>query len=237
MIAVINKSTQAVAQADLEAMAKACNEQLVRHAAPAWGKAPVSVVYATSENTMPADATPIYLFDDSDQQGALGYHTEDPDGRIYGRVFVNPVLQNGGTWLNGSTLTVSSVLSHEVVELFVDPNCNLWADSGTGRLYAFEACDPVESDGYMITANNQSVLVSNFVFPEWFDSMSPKGARFDQMSKATSAFTLTSGGYVVWMEGGTVQQTFGAKYPAWRKASKTVDAARTARRLHNRAGD
>ena len=94
--------------------------QLRYHAAPAWGKSPVPVVFTSN----PQDAQPgtyvIGILDDSDQANALGWHTEDAQGRVYGRVFASPVLDNGGNALTRS-LSVASVLSHEVLEAFIDP--------------------------------------------------------------------------------------------------------------------
>src|SRR5438445_751400 len=109
------------------------------------------------------------LADDAEQAGALGYHAETPDGRPYGRVFVGPVLDHGGGWLEGQ-LSVSTVVSHECCELFCDPNVNLWADDAQGRAYAVEACDPVEADSYEVSVEGRVVAVSNFVHPAWFDA-------------------------------------------------------------------
>ena len=31
----------------------------------------------------------------------------------------------------------------QVLEMFIDPNCNLWANDGKGSAYSFEVCGPL----------------------------------------------------------------------------------------------
>src|SRR5215469_10773978 len=103
------------------------------------------------------------LRDDAAQQDALGWHTENQGEVIFGRVFARPVLSNGGDALT-KPLSVATVLSHEVLETFCDPYCNLWADNGSGTAYALEVADPVESDSYPVAVPGRGeVTVSNFV--------------------------------------------------------------------------
>lgn len=203
--------------------------QVYRHAAPAWGRLPMPVMFYPAPELVPEDADEIVILDSPDEADALGYHSETPDGRVYGKVFVDPILDNGGTVLRGA-LSVSVVLSHEVLEQFIDPDCNLWADAGNGKLYAIEVADPVEADAYTILVKNRRISVSNFVFPEWFDKENPLKTRFDQMKKLTRPFSMTKGGYVVLLKDGEERSVFAAKYPKWRKAGKKHAAARTARR-------
>lgn len=229
-IAVLNKSDKlADRNCDVVLMATACSRQLRRHACPAWNRAPASVVFCTDDTLIPPGAHPIYLFDKSDQADALGYHDETPDGVVYGRVFIDPVIDAGGEVLTGAW-SVSSVLSHEVLELFGDPNCNLWATANDGYDYALELGDPVEADSYDINVSGHVVSVSNFVLPEWFDDFPPEGSKFDYLGKLTAAFSMTPGGYVIYKDSGTVKQKFGAAYPEWKKATKGHAAARSARR-------
>jgi hypothetical protein len=228
LIAIIDKSAK-VSTADAALMTAACNTQLGLHACPAWNRAPSSVQFFQDETKVPASAWIIALFDNADQSGALGWHTETPAGRPYGRVFVKPVLEAGGTMLTGE-LSVSAVLSHEVLELVVDPYVNLWATAADGSDYAIEVCDPVESDSYMIKLGDKRVSVSNFVLPDWFNATPAKGAKFDYMSKLSSPFAMTTGGYVVYKHSGATHDRFGAAYPAWKRPGKNHSAARSARR-------
>ncbi|MDI2124663.1 hypothetical protein [Yinghuangia seranimata] len=229
MITVVNKSTRCT-DADVLTMTRACATQVQKHAAPAWGVLPIPVVYAASEKEAPPGAWVIAVLDDPDQADALGWHTESEGELIFGRVFAAPVLDNGGTVLKGS-LSVSAVLSHEVLETLVDPHVNLWADDGTGTLYALEVADPVESDSYEINVPGAgAVSVSNFVTPRWFDRQAGKHQQFDWLDKVTTPFHMTKGGYVVTSAAGKIQQLFGAQYPEWRKHTKIADTSRSARR-------
>jgi hypothetical protein len=190
------------------------------------------VVFQADPTMVPAGALVISFFDDADQAGDLGWHTEGPNGVQYGKVFVNPVLQNGGTPLTGE-LSVSSVLSHEVVEGWLDPTCSLWVDTNAGKLIAYEGADPVENDSYQIGVGQNPVRVSNFVYPNWFDAQAPKNSRFDYLGRVKGPFLMSKNGYYVSMAEGQPQQEFddAEHYPAWKQKTKQYEAARTARRL------
>lgn len=233
MLTVINKSTL-VTDADVRLMVRACASQLRYHAAPLWGLAPVPVVYLPERDAAPAGAWVIAILDDPDQADALGWHTENQGDVVYGRVFARPVLDNGGDALS-KKLSVASVLSHEVLETFVDSHCNLWADTTQGLAVAYEVCDPVESDSYPVVLRDShgqqvAVTVSNFVTPHWFDIQAGAREQFDWMGTVTGPFQMTPGGYVVTLNEGNVNQVFGDEYPEWRKATKQIDVARSARR-------
>ncbi|MER5635679.1 hypothetical protein ABT095_01840 [Kitasatospora sp. NPDC002227] len=230
VITVVNKSTR-VTDDDVKTMTRACATQVQRDAAPAWGKAPIPVVYAASEAEAPPGAWVIAVLDDSDQAGALGWHTESEGNLIFGRVFAAPVLDHGGRVLSGE-LSVSAVLSHEVLETLVDEHVNLWADDLNGSAYAYEVGDPVESDSYEVDVTGVGpVAVSNFVYPAWFDPQAGGGRKFDQMGKVTAPFQMTKGGYVVIRREGKEEQHFGDRYPEWKKTAKLADTSRSQRRL------
>lgn len=233
LLAVLNKS-KLVSDADALLMTIACDIQLRRDVAPAWGMTPFDVKFYTGKP--PAKALKLVIFDDADQADALGYHSDGPDGYPYGRVFTKPVLNAEGKAVSGPG-SVASVLSHEVIELFGDPECNRWADGLDGNSYAFELCDPVEGDTYDIMATNRKVSVSNFVLPAWFDQNPPKGSQFDFLGLLKKPFTMTKGGYVVYRSYGKEKDSFarlnlqyGAKYPEWKKPGKAHAAARSAKR-------
>lgn len=206
-INVINKSA-ILKDEDFKSMVEACQAQLEQHVAPMWLRGSWNLVSGQPESV----GYPIVIMDDPDQAGALGYHTETPGGKVWGRVFVKPVLSNHGTMLHGST-SVSAVLSHEVIEAYCDPNVNLWADMGNGSMVAHEACDPVENDSYEVTIKNGSkVSVSNFVLPSWFDPQADLNEKFDFMAKLNKPFTMSKGGYLVVLDphSGNVKNVFGS---------------------------
>lgn len=206
-INVINRST-VLNDPDFKLMVEACQIQLAQHVAPMWLRGSWNLVMNQPES----DGYPIVIMDDPDQAGALGYHTETPDGKVWGRVFTKPVIQGKGTMLDGS-LSVSAVLSHEVIEAYCDPNVNLWADRGDGIMVAYEACDPVENDTYAVTTKSGvNVSVSNFVLPAWFDSQTPGGTKLDFMAKLSSPYTMSHGGYMVLLNStnGKTRNVFGS---------------------------
>ncbi|MCA1695661.1 MAG: hypothetical protein LC749_13555 [Actinobacteria bacterium] len=226
MISVVNHSTL-VTNADVQIMTRACWSQLYWHAAPAWRLTPMPVIYASSETTAPPGSWVIGIFDDSDQSGALGWHSE-ANGISYGRVFARPVLTHGGNALSGP-LSVASVLSHECLETFVDPSCNKQADRGDGTAIALECGDPVESDSYIVKVSGTPVAVSNFVHESWFDPQSH--APWDHMGKCTGPFRMSPGGYEIETTEGQTRPVFAAEYPEWRREMKDTPLARSARRI------
>lgn len=230
-ILVVNKST-VVSDDDVRHMTRAVAKQVRHHAAPVWGLMPIPVMFSSTATDAAPGTWVIAVLDDSDQAGALGWHTEDQGDLIYGRVFAKPVLDNGGDALTAQ-LSVASVLSHEVLETMADPHVNGWYDNGQGTLVAAEVGDPVENDSYLIglAGSTNQVTVSNFVTPAWFDPLASTDSQFDWMGNVHAPFTMSPGGYWVEMSAGKVSQRFGETYPEWRKASKLADTSRTARRV------
>lgn len=184
---VINQSSK-ITENDLKLMVEACKIQVRDHASPALERMPWDVKVGGD------DGFPMIIFDDSDQAGALGYHSQDPNGKVWGRVFVNPVLNSGGTILQGSK-SVSVVLSHEILETFYNPYINLWANRGDATFVAVELCDPVESKSYEIEVSGSMVSVSNFVLESWFDKEMANAGKFDYLSVLKAPLILDGGGY------------------------------------------
>lgn len=229
-INIIDRSTL-LDDKDFQLMVEACKAQLEQHVAPMWLRGSWNIVVNQPEEV----GYPIVIIDDPDQAGALGYHTKSPCGKVWGRVFVRPIIDGKGLMLSGS-LSVSAVLSHEIIEAYCDPDVNLWSDRGDGLLIAYEACDPVENDVYEIeTKSGTKVSVSNFVLPAWFDSLAPEGAKLDFMAQLNKPFTMSKGGYMVTRHAktGEIKNVFGsikaeemhatrqAPHPASRSTRKT----------------
>jgi hypothetical protein len=231
LIAILNQSTL-VPNQDAQAMTQAIASQVRLDAAPLWDRAPAAVVFYTDPAAVPATAHGIAIVDtiQNQPQGVLGFHTEDQGGKLWGVVAAKPELDNGAQVTTGDW-SVSSVLSHEVLEMFIDPNCNLWANDGKGSAYSFEVCDPVEAPSYPVNGFS----VSNFVTPSWFDPLAPAKAQFDKLGKLTAPFSILKGGYVVYESAGKEQQKFGEEFPGWRREMKTGKLARTRRRLSQAA--
>lgn len=228
-IVVVNHSPRVDAHS-LALMVAACSYQLKMHFCPAWGRQLATVRVAPDDSHIAPGDCLIGIFDQADSAGALGYHDESPAGHPYGKVFVNPTLAQGGGLLTGDT-SLSSVLSHEVLEAFADPSCNFWADAPGGVQVALEVGDPVEADAYPVTVSGVQVLVSNFVYPAFFDAEAAAGSRFDRMGKLAGPFRMTPGGYLLKRSAGAVQAVYGDAYAAWRLPGKLHPAARSSRRV------
>ena len=226
LIAILNQS-KAVTDADVATMTAAIATQVQNDVAPVWGRPPAEVVFYPGSTAVPPTAYGIAVVDTiPDQpQGVLGQHTEAQAAQICAAVAAQPQLDNGGKVMTGDW-SVSSTLSHEVLELFVDPNCNLWANDGQGSVYSLEVCDPVEAPTYTVSG----VSVSNFVTPSWYDPQPPAGAQFDKLDQLTAGFSILPSGYMVYESKGKEQEQWGGQYPGWRKAMKTGPMARTQQR-------
>lgn len=190
-VVLINQST-VVRDADVSNTAAALDVQLNRDFAPYWG----IDGHVTAAKTVQAGQMPVYILDDSDQAGALGYHDDDPSTGPYGRVFAKTDQRYGLNW----TITTS----HEVLELAADPFVFSGVQINGTQWTALEVCDAVESDtdGYKIG----DCWVSDFVTPAWFGMGS--GA-YDYRKLLRRPFSLRRGGYMsVWTAGtGWTQKT------------------------------
>lgn len=226
---VASTSTLVTDPAALPLIVQAVDLQILQDAGPAWGRYG-NVFFADSVDAIPKDpdVVPIVCYDDADQAGALGWHTEEL-GVFFGRIFVRPVLDNGGDLYSNPALSLSSVISHEVLETLIDPTVSDWSQRADGTLVAGEVSDPVEQDAYTITVMDTPIMVSNFVLPAWFDAQSTQGP-FDKMGKLTAPFTMTPGGYLVTMSAGPTSQE-GARQ-AGREAARSATGRAMRRRRH-----
>jgi hypothetical protein len=208
-ISVINEST-IVTDAEVTTVVAALQQQVTNDFRPVWGTdAELKMVPQGAQPT--AGTWWLVILDDSDQAGALGYHDLTPDGLPMGKVFAASDLKAGSSW--------SVTASHELLEMLADPNINLTVfvqdANTTGTLYAYEVCDACEDDSFGYQINN--VLVSDFVFPSWFENFRAQGStQFDRMNAIHSPFELLSGGYIGTFsitEGSGWQQRTAEKHP------------------------
>lgn len=194
-ITIVNQSS-VVSSADFAAAVAACQKQVNEHFSPLWGNLSVALVPQTAAPQSPQSVAgeAIYVLDDSDQQGALGYHELTPGDAPVGYVFARTSQEANDPW--------QTTLSHELLEQIADPFISSCAEvqmqGHFGRLQdaivAFEVCDPVENDSYLI----DGVPVSNFVLPSWFQSANTPGLTgpFDYLKKLSAPLSLTPGGYI-----------------------------------------
>lgn len=167
----------------------ALQKQVDEHFSVVWGiRAKLSLV--NKGDRPPETSWWLVITDNSDQVGALGYHDLTATGLPLGFAFAGSDLVNKVSW----TVTVS----HELLEMLVDPYINLSVliddPAQGGVLFAYEVCDACEADqlGYEI----DGILVSDFVFPSWFEPRPPHSARFDWRNAITEPLQLLPGGYI-----------------------------------------
>jgi hypothetical protein len=190
-IAIINESS-VVSDQEVQAVMAGLQTQVSRDFAPVWGTDAL-LTFVPSGSAPPKGSWWLVVLDNSDQAGALGYHDLTPDGLPLGKVFAATDLQYNLKW--------SVTASHELLEMLGDPYINLAATVEPGRngsvmtLYAYEVCDACESDSYGYDIN--SVTVSDFVYPSWFESFWQKGGtQFDFQNRIQKPFELLPGGYI-----------------------------------------
>lgn len=133
--------------------------------------------------------------DTLDQPNALGYHSDDV--WPYSAVVAHPGF--------------ASTISHEHIEMAVDPTASVWVKMGNVNV-AMEACDPCEAGKYAIEVDilgeKRQVMVSNFVFPSWFDTTTSQ-KQVDFLGQCPGPGQLAPGGYeIILDEGGHVRDVW-----------------------------
>ena len=188
-VALINAST-VLKDEEVKTAVTALQTQVRRDFAQAWG-IDADLTFVPKGGKPAAGAWWLAALDNSDQSGALGYHDLTKDGLPLGKVFAGSDLKYGFQW----TVTAS----HELLEMLADPDINLTAfvqaDAHSGVLYAYEVCDACEADQFAYKING--TLVSDFVYPAWFESFCKKGStQFDHGKHIQKPFELLRGGYI-----------------------------------------
>lgn len=204
-IAVLNRSTIATDD-EVKNICAALEKQANEHYAPIWGVGAVITFVPKNDITSWKGKWNIVVSDTSDEANALGYHDLTPEGLPLGKVFWKTTRMDGGV--------PSVTFSHELLEMLGDPFINqsatVYLKNGGIRIYAFENCDPVESDAdaYVI----DGVKVSNFCTPYWFmPQMTGHPVKFDYRGLCRRALELRPGGYLQyldWNTGNGWQQEF-----------------------------
>lgn len=209
-IGLVNKS-KIVTDDNVRVMANAINLQMKEDFAPAWGMLPATVYFVSKNVYMPGSAVLTLVDDIPEAPDAEGYHTEDSTGKFVGNIGVKTIP---GLPLTGKD-SVATVVSHEVLELMLDPAINRWAYANDGYSYPMEACDAVQEDFYV----KAGVSVSNFLLPNWFDNYAK--SHFDKMGLLKHPFTLHTGGYTVRANQGTGETQIFGKRPDWKAATRS----------------
>ena len=229
-IAIVNIST-VVSDANGSIITSAMNQVLPTFCND-WNLPLVTAVYVGLGKTTTIPLK-VFLMDTSDVSGALGYHDE-LNNLPYGKCFAKTVLQYGPLlWTaNPSVPTFAQTVCHEVFEMLIDLYCNTWAMLADNKtLYAYEVCDPVESNPLTVTVattstssvkskaapflptttttiTNTKVGLSDWILPQWFNSQATRGP-FNHNNTLTAPFQLSPNGYVIKTKAGTISYVFG----------------------------
>lgn len=171
--------------AELARIAPGLQAQLREDLAPAWGVGNGDTVSGTLYAQAAPQATgaiPMYLRAQApaDEEGALALHRDDAGLAI--DIFEDLIAQYG--------VTLSSAVSHELLELSADPECDRTATLPDGRVAAVEICDQVEALSY----SKLGVDVSDFNLPSNF-GIGGNDPPYDAMNRQTSQFQVLDGGY------------------------------------------
>jgi len=166
------------------------------------------ICIAVPSNIKPKNATYCVFLDNNNSPGSLGYHTEF--GNIpYGEVFVKTILQYGGTtFMNGKAPSISQAFSHEIFEIIVNQNINIWWQRSDGSLVPAEVCDPVQANIIPIKVGNVVVGISDYILPEWNDPQSTKGP-YNFLNTLIRPFQIAKGGYAIVMKNNVMSYVFG----------------------------
>ena len=185
---VIKSTTELVPEEQVRDIIEALQIQVTRDFRPAWGMG-ATLVYAEAGHRYP-DAFRIRIRRTAGEEdkGFLGYHFTE-QGLPLATIFAEEDLKGDKT--------ISDTLSHEILEMLVDPACNLYAHRpGEGkrppRGYFYEVCDPVQSLKYEINGHP----VCDFVHPEWFEhNWGERQRQFDFLDQLKEPFQLLEGCY------------------------------------------
>ncbi len=193
-IALIDK-TGTIPLARLKAVAAAVERQANQHLRPFWPHVDAAVGVLAADAGIPPGTMPVYIGADL-APGKEGVHNDDT-----GNPFAEVHMEQGDGWM--------IVVSHEVLEMLVDPTLRLTmpgraVDVTNGRIhdvpgtfdYLVEVCDPSESPdhGYSI----DGIPVSDFYTPHFFDTETTPGARYSYTGALKEPRRVVKGGYLSW---------------------------------------
>lgn len=180
---------------NLDQLVAALQKQMDQDFVPVWGYP--AKLYVTDKPK--PDEWQVVFLDDADAANALGYHDLTKNGQPISKVFVKPTIAAGQK--------VSVTASHELLEMMIDPGAQLWAQSTDGRFYAYEMCDAVEDEEYLI----DGISVSDFLHPSFFESWhQPRSIQFDHLKKVSQPFQTLQNGYQIVSDGKSVKEVFGS---------------------------
>jgi hypothetical protein len=204
--------TSDVSTKDLLRAAAAIQKQITRDFTPFWGL-PATVDAFADLQSVPSDYHPVVLFGDADEvKGQLDVAL-DP---AYAAQLIDDFERDRltGLHLNAFTRqpfalvevsdTWSVTLSHEILEMIVDPYGNHLVaamhplDAQQRVKYLIEVCDPCQMIWYPVNG----VPVSDFYTPRYFDPVWAGGSRYSFTGAIEHPLHILEGGYLSWIDPG-----------------------------------
>ena len=190
IIYIKNETNGFMKDEEITALIPSVQRQVTEQFEPVWD---IGARLLFARGRVPRGAYQIVVHEkwrDEGDKDYVGYHFS-PEGYPVAGIFAREDMSKDGT--------ISETLSHEVLEMIIDPACNLYArrSSAVGRperIYFYEVCDPVQCVTYEI----DGVKVCDFVYPAWFEDnweLDPKGHQFDHKRKIKSPFQILPGCY------------------------------------------
>lgn len=151
-----------VTDAELAIIASACQIQMNRDYASECGAVPTTCRVGKDITDIQPDEQ-VYSFVDTfaDIPDASAYHDVTGKGVPASHCAISTCEDVFG--LDGCSMDAS----HEILEAERNPGCNKAVDDNNGTMHEDEACDPCETQGYVIKIGDQDVYVSNFTLPSW----------------------------------------------------------------------
>lgn len=186
---------------------KTCSDDEVRHYVAAlqmfmpefcraWHLPEIDVAFQPHGQPLPNGMWLQIVADTSDQAGALGYHETARGGAPIGFTFARTGRAAGSS--------VSGTLSHEIWEMLADPYIDRVVVAPDGRRWDVENADAVENDDYAIhfpMPTGPDVLLSDFVFPSYFNFEAPEGVPYDYKRLLMKPIpAMLPGGYLAFQE-------------------------------------
>jgi len=192
-IALVSES-KLVGIGDIMRVAAALQKQASRDVAPVWNISATVDAFEKLED-VPIGYWPMIVKDNIGASGAAGIHL-DNDRQPF-------ALISSAQGIDRWSLTAS----HECLEMLVDPYGDrlMAGDSpmeGQGRVsFLVEVCDPSEGSEFAYTCN--SILVSDFYTPRFFDPVQSPGVRYSFTGAIVAPRQVLSDGYLSWVDSTT----------------------------------
>ena len=209
--------------AELLRIAPGLQAQLRDDFAPEWGVGHQDIVRVRAHLGDPAPQpgeVQIQLHKDAppDEAGALAIHDKTADGTPIIHAYAGLAAQAG--------VSLSSCVSHELLEARADPEINVTATLPDGRVVAVEVCDQVEQLSYI----KLGAEVSDFNTKANF-GLQGGSAKWDFLGKQPNQFEVMPGGYAqVLTDDGWTQLQPDRKLSAYRAELDRLGLGRGVRR-------